>query len=510
MTVTTPASEIIREAEKQLTEAQNMRLSAFNLLKEAAAIEENTRAYTIELMGPQNGLIAFEMARWSMAEINSASEIQFRANVTASTSAPASAPVSATPAAPVVKPKSVAVTLEKSDTRASSDKYFGENVPQSRISEADDILSQAAAYVSQGRKGNPFGSDRGKNAWRKSLFNAAYGHYASSQSDTVAGVVSDEEGKHDVETIANVIVSNDIPFFGDEVPSGNEQKAVNETTVMALEKSELEELTVEHSAMKAEFNEAHDSMIEDVFDAEELIESTEFDDVYTSDDIADDYLSSVNDDHSFGIEEVTDEFISEVYSEMKIETKASNVEDIELDKSEPDETAQHVEAVSEAKTDSVEVAEVDPFDDIGELPPANSAPPPRGLSSRPIMKGVSEIKPEPVVTTTAVVEERSSVSNGFARPSGGMGKPASVSSMPSSKSVETKVASPPAAKHEAPQSMPKAHTPMPIPPHRRPGNGQVLQQPETLPSAIANVNSGAQRPKTNSFSSPPSFMNRKA
>src|SRR5690554_5732488 len=66
MNISAPASEIIRKAEEQLVEAHGKRLAAFELLREANAIEEQARESTIAAMGPENGLIAYELAKWSV------------------------------------------------------------------------------------------------------------------------------------------------------------------------------------------------------------------------------------------------------------------------------------------------------------------------------------------------------------------------------------------------------------------------------------------------------------
>lgn len=532
MNVSVPASEIIREAEKQLVEAHKMRLSAYNLLREAASVEEQARTIAVEAMGPEKGLIAFEMAKWSMSGIEGyAVDIDLPAVKTADV-VPVSERKNSIPAATAsesgtkrsdVSPKSPPEVKATVRTEISQNQqYFGENVPPARIAEADEIVAQASAYVAQGRKGNPFGSDRGKNAWRKSLFNAAFNHIAINSG---VSSVSEEEAHL---TPSGPSVETDVKADDVDASPSPEQAEVA-LVVVAVDdltpehQSEIDELTAEEAidATTSASDENHASY-EEILSADDYTDIPSIDD----DDLDDDYrfgeenhdVEDVFDaENSEAQEEVENGFNEEVYSTEDQQSEMSEdgalavvEEDLVAELTVTEET---VDAVSDENVDKPQASApiFDPFDDVGELPPANSAPPPRGFSSSPTVKPVEAAKP-----ASAPVNPKPSAPGmgGFAKPTFGGTRPSTEASKPVEEPKAPEVEKPTVSKPSGFSSpaMPTAHTPRPIPPHRRPGNGQVLQQPMTLPSAIANAKpaTGGEKPKPNSFSSPPSFMNRKA
>jgi hypothetical protein len=369
----------------------------------------------------------------------------------------------------VVEPKKASTSQSEKPVDVS--RYFGEKVPSDRVSEADDIVAQADSFVAQGRKGNPYGSDRGKNAWRKSLFNAAYNHLALKQETHVP---------ENIEKVDNTSLTDlkDNPDIGGVTHSD-----------------------VDHQDEYADLNEelANESNLDD-------------NDIRISDyDIVEDDL--LNDDVLENDLESDDEYS---YGKMSEETNdTSGDSSFDDEPSEDEDESQQIEDMENSipVLDRVEIvsslpSDIDPFDDIGDLPPANPSPPPRGFSSVKSANNASPVSNMSMRPLSRV----SPVNDGFA-------KPVKVEPKPSNDVTELKHGlsdlsdenhENPAVADSATSATPVAYTPRPVPSTRRPGNGQVLQQPTTLPSALANSKPMiADKPKSKSFSSPPSFMSRK-
>ena len=531
MTGQVPASEIIREAEQKLAQAYSMRKNAYDLLREAASIEAAVQEYAISVMGPDKGFIAFEMAKWSLSgdvgeiSIPQSSPQKIDVPVEPMKSAePVSAPVktAATKAVPSVTPLS--------SRPLDRDKYFGENVPPARTAEADEIVAQATSYVAQGRKGNPYGSDRGKNAWRKSLFNSAYSHLSAALP-----VLTEEH--------VNVVnaENKDIPIVvSDVIPTENQPRKTVDVDHVAAEVAEL----VEESASDSDeaVNDVSETIFEDILETEyeeDAVNHSHHEDFDEEDrhdfDVIEDNLVDVTkgdgadpeghisaadiDEH-----ETNDADAEDNYSTLLNEQEAPNDATF-VDK--PTDAA--VENNIEEKQPLDEAVDfsppIDPFDDMDELPPANTAPPPRGFGAKAVGSFGFSARPAAVEAKTSEVEKKTDVvfadttkPVGFQRPSFASVKPAQEASVaedyeakhkPVEKTANTSVSVKPSG-FSSPTSL-KAHTPMPIPAHRRPGNGQTLQQPMTLTSAVVNAQSAsfAEKPKVNNVSTPPSFLNRK-
>lgn len=485
-----PASEIIREAEKQLIEANKLRLAAFELLQKATASEDLARSVTVEALGPERGLLAFEMAQWSISALSGTDipqdkhvikELVDTSNPKNSQQKYGAGKENNTPSPSINVVESKKVSSRPSVKQLDVSRYFGEKVPLDRVSEADDIVSQAASFVAQGRKGNPYGSDRGKNAWRKSLFNAAYNHLALNQETHVPETT---------ETVDNTSATDlkDNPDMGDVT---HPDAGVNIPYV----------IDVDHQGEYDDLNEelANEASLDDD------IHITDFDAV--EDDFLDDDVLE-NDPESY------DEYS---YANSNVETDdPSGHSSLDYEPSEDEDTSQQIEDIENstpvldtAESASSSPSDIDPFDDIGDLPPENPSPPPRGFSSVKPANGTSTVSNMGMRPISRVAN----INDGFA-------KPVKVESKPFNEVAELKhgLSDFSDENHENLASAdteisatPVAHTPRPVPSYRRPGNGQVLQQPTTLPSALANSKPViADKPKSKSFSSPPSFMSRKA
>lgn len=531
MTGQVPASEIIREAEQKLAQAYSMRQNAYDLLREAASIEAAVQEYAISVMGPDKGLIAFEMAKWSLN--GDGGEI----------SIPQSSPQKIdVPVEPIKSPEPVSAPVKTVATRAVSnvttlssrsldkDKYFGENVPSARTAEADEIVAQATSYVAQGRKGNPYGSDRGKNAWRKSLFNSAYSHLSAAlpvlteehgnvvdaENKVVSIVVSDVISTEDQtrKTVAVDHVAAELAELVEESASDSDETVddVSETIFEDILETEYEEDAVNHSHEVLDEEARHDFDVVDdnlvdvtkdgVADPEGEITAADIGEHETNDAAAEDKSSALINEQEASKEATFVDKRTDAGVENNIKEKPP------------------LDGVVDFSPSS------DPFDDMDELPPANTAPPPRGFGAKAVGSFGFSAKPAAVEAKTSEVEKKADVvvaattkPVGFQRPSFASVKPVQEASVvaddeakqdtPVDKTANTSVSVKPSG-FSSPTSL-KAHTPMPIPAHRRPGNGQTLQQPMTLTSAVVNAQSAssAEKPKVNNVSTPPSFLNRK-
>lgn len=527
MTGQVPASEIIREAEQKLAQAYSMRQNAYDLLREAASIEATVQEYAISVMGPDKGLIAFEMAKWSLS--GDVGEISIPQSSPQKIDVPVEPMKSAEPVSASVKTvatKAVPSVTPLSSRPLDKDKYFGENVPPARTAEADEIVAQATSYVAQGRKGNPYGSDRGKNAWRKSLFNSAYSHLSAALP-----VLTEEH--------VNVVNAENI--VSDVIPTKDQLRKTVDVDHVAAEVAEL----VEESASDSDeaVNDVSETIFEDILETEyeeDAVNHSHHEDLDEEDrhdfDVVDDNLVDVTKDDVADREgDITAADVDE-HETNDADTK-DNSSALINEQEAPKDAIFVVKPTDAAIENNIEEKQplgdvvdfsppIDPFDDMDELPPANTAPPPRGFGAKAVGSFGFSAKPAAVEANTSEVEKKTDVvvaattkPVGFQRPSFASVKPAQEASVvedyeakqdkPVEKTANTSVSVKPSG-FSSPTSL-KAHTPMPIPAHRRPGNGQTLQQPMTLTSAVVNAQSGssAEKPKVNNVSTPPSFLNRK-
>lgn len=434
MSISLPASEIIKKTEEQLSEAQKKRLAALELLNEAGLIEEQAKAFTVDSMGAENGLMAFELAKWSVSSREEVSVPSTGLDVLPSKVDEGVEKVDrqvVEEPSKVVKSTKVKALQSKRDNR---DKYFGANVPSSRVLEAEEILVQVASYVSQGRKGNPFANDRGKNAWRKALFNAAYVSMVANGVEHAAAAESMDSTE---------VESAEVSSESFVVPARSTKQDRDMAVQDRYSADEFEELSREESSEEELDGDFDVPDLSEIIDEDVFI--TSHDEVFDDDfDASDDYVE--NTDGQLAAP-------SDVSDSAVIEDSVSDAGEETIINSSPD------------------VSAFDPFDDYDELPPANPAPPPRGFVPSSSLFGKSEVE-DAGVKASSVEKE---------------GVPAP----PSTSGVD----------------FPQAHVPRPIPPHRRPGNGQALQSPVTLPSTVASLNKeGSSKP----LFSPPSFLTRKA
>lgn len=506
-----PASVIVRSAEAAVQRAASLREAARLYLEEADTIEAAARASAVEVLGEELGEAALRMAALTVAALPVAP--QAAPAVLEQTQSPAAVVSAFTPPVavshPVPAPSAAAAPSEevvqpKTSEAPAKIELYGIDVPPSRMQEAAEITAQASAMFSQGRKTNPYASDRGKNAWRKALYKAAWDSLASEAGDlskplapasSVADKVQESQAPQTSSSI-NTAPSGG-PLDGDLADLDEEELEDRAETVDDLEaegdQPDLEEL--DDGEVLPDFSSSANAGIDDDF-------SFEGDDV-TADDFDDEPA-----EHLFEPEFA--DAIQVAEGEPGLNEDIVHPETGAVAEPEPAVEANHSEgetelaeslsdgALVEAASPSAGQVEHDPFDDLAELPPASTLPPPRGypVASRPV--------PTPLAKA-AQADEKSAAPSGVAVPAALAETGPKTSAAPVRPPV-------PAAARPAPSKPagPPMHTPVPIPSSRRPGNGQVLQRPAPIPASAQPTPSVSQEsqsvlPRTTAAPKRPAF-----
>lgn len=165
------ASEVVKEAEATLTRASALRAEARRLLETAEGVEREARADAIRALGEAHGIAAFSLALLSFPEASAALTAE------PTTMAPLAATPLPVPAMRTETPGSIpqpsaAAPETAEDASPGRTSMWGVDVPAPRVEEAKALIAEATAMAAQGKKTNPYATDRGKNAWRRSLFTA--------------------------------------------------------------------------------------------------------------------------------------------------------------------------------------------------------------------------------------------------------------------------------------------------------------------------------------------------
>lgn len=103
-----------------------------------------------------------------------------------------------------------------------ADEFFGVEVPASQLDFAREIKREAAVSVKQNTKNNTYASDRGKNAWRKSLFARARADYLKNgipADGSDASLQADAPDAIAIETVSQEDIASpeSVDSFVDEV-----------------------------------------------------------------------------------------------------------------------------------------------------------------------------------------------------------------------------------------------------------------------------------------------------
>lgn len=498
-----PASEIVRNAELALLKAAELRV-------EADKIEQEARNRALEVMGPIKGAVAYDMAVWSVQEVMS--EIKGGSAATSTPSLSLHAPDIGTSEAalpsvhPVVEPEAkkldvfvTAITspvlpVEQvievrkpsiqilSPVMAPANELYGIDVPPSRLAEGDDIVAQAKSYASNGRKGNPFANDRGKNAWRKALFNAVWTSLAAIEIPRHEISSLDPVDSDPVSSAASVqdsVATSDQDNVDDTVSEDERVESVQPSSEVEVFNSEPEaDLIILDEAPEA------DSDVNNVDNYEIPDDELEFSNSDQPEyDVDHEIIVSVQDiavEPTISVDDIGDTFFSEPTAE---------------------ENAPLVTTVA-----SID----DPFDDLDALPPVSKLPPPRGYPDG-ADTGIED--PVPVALNNSHAAKPAMKAFGFA--SGGLSRPSAISTTPKVADIKVTASPKQEQSEETPEKVSKEkevvggkpiHTPLAIPANRRPGNGQALQTPATFPAEVAEKLGSPFVSKPQVAKKPPSFL----
>jgi hypothetical protein len=229
----TPVSEVIRNSESFIHRVIDIRRRAAELSEQAARLQEEAYLAAVDELGVEDGAMAFGLACRGLgvdpamrsgftavetpaAEAPSPSPatqvavvVETPAPVRPSTPAPrqpiteapaAVAPVEPVrpvaverPSAPAPRPVAPAVMPQAPAAQGDPSRLvrYGVEIKRAKLSEAEDVIEQARRTAAQNRKANPYAEDRGRNAWRNTLFAAVLAQESgqSDEEDAVAAAV---------------------------------------------------------------------------------------------------------------------------------------------------------------------------------------------------------------------------------------------------------------------------------------------------------------------------------
>lgn len=210
----TPVSEVIGNTESFIHRVIDIRRRAAELSEQAARLQEEAYLAAVRDLGPEDGPMAFALACRGLG-VEPSLRSGFAAPVAISTPVSASqvviappvsvqavpAPLETAPSAPVVAARPPAPAPEQPEVRVvaptpaavtrqppvhsvpvspSSVEHddpsrlvrYGVAIKRSKLAEAEEVIDQARRTAAQNRKSNPYSDDRGRNAWRNTLFAA--------------------------------------------------------------------------------------------------------------------------------------------------------------------------------------------------------------------------------------------------------------------------------------------------------------------------------------------------
>lgn len=222
-TASTPVSEVLRNAESQISRANDIRRRAAELYAQAARLQEEAYLDAVAELGEEDGGYTYRLAcrsagvdpadrtgaaspsstvRQSVAPVaaevvTSPAAVAPPSTAVAPTTAlppvpavpspahvpvPQAEPVRVVPRAPVsAPPPHVTPAPVQADDPSRLDRY-GVLIKRSKLAEAEEVIAQAQRTVAQNRKTNPYSDDRGRNAWRNTLFAAVLAQEAPSHA----------------------------------------------------------------------------------------------------------------------------------------------------------------------------------------------------------------------------------------------------------------------------------------------------------------------------------------
>jgi hypothetical protein len=227
----TPVSEVLRNAEAQISRANDTRRRAAELYAQAARLQEEAYADAVAELGEEDGASTYRLACRSVgadpADRTGAGGRTPPSTVPTRIEAPEAAPIvppviAAQPAPVAPSPAEVIVQHPHSDEAVPSVRApavaraptaatvavpspvhtasvphedpsrlerYGVLIKRSKLAEAEEVIAQALRTMSQNRKTNPYADDRGRNAWRNTLFAAVLAQGGNGDNQTPVGQV---------------------------------------------------------------------------------------------------------------------------------------------------------------------------------------------------------------------------------------------------------------------------------------------------------------------------------
>jgi hypothetical protein len=223
-----PVSEVIGNTESFIHRVIDIRRRAAELSEQAARLQEEAYLAAVRDLGTDDGPMAFALACRGLG-VDPALRSGFQSNAIATVeqaSAPAVAAIAITPAPALVEPvlhvappaaqavappraESVAppaaieptsdARLVTPQTSLSTDHddpsrlvRYGVAIKRSKLAEAEEVIDQARRTAAQNRKSNPYSDDRGRNAWRNTLFAAVLTAEGGAEGGVAKTVVASE------------------------------------------------------------------------------------------------------------------------------------------------------------------------------------------------------------------------------------------------------------------------------------------------------------------------------
>lgn len=159
------ASEVIKSLEARLSHASELADDVFRLLDQIAEIEVDAKEYATRSLGNDHGASAFDLALFSCPSLKRLRQQGGHFAAASSESIEDRPVVNSSHSAPIVE--------ATTNRTSASVTLHGVEVPLSRIEEAKVIVDEAIAHKRNGGTINLYANNRGKNAWRRSLFKAS-------------------------------------------------------------------------------------------------------------------------------------------------------------------------------------------------------------------------------------------------------------------------------------------------------------------------------------------------
>jgi len=234
------ASTVVRQVEAALARSEGLRAEARRLMEAADELENDARSSAISMLGPVHGSAAFDLALLSFRDSSTdqTSTKDDAANdasdaVQIDHSAPSAAPAPAM----TLEPESLPVRSATSRAKVATKKQrpsdlvtrYGVSFSRSHLDEAEAVIAEAFKTAATNGASNSYQHHRGKNVWKKQLFEAVLGHALAEISKADETRVqepeyprtSSERAGSVLKTESQNFVNPSEPINNDEIPAAS-------------------------------------------------------------------------------------------------------------------------------------------------------------------------------------------------------------------------------------------------------------------------------------------------